>query len=184
MKAMGLAITQIGGEAKKVLVTLSLLLAVTSAFAGQFSARVVGVIDGDTIDVLAAGNEQIRIRISGIDAPERRQAFGQVAKRKMSDLVMGKVVLVEGAKRDRYGRLIGKVIVDGDDAGLSLIRSGLAWHYKRYQKDQSLRDRGMYSAAEDSARVEGVGLWSARDAVPPWEWRRKSQRGSGEQRRD
>lgn len=156
--------------------TLSVaLIAPLICWGDSFSGRVVGVSDGDTVTVLVNEHDQHRIRIAGIDAPEKKQAFGQQAKARMSDLVFGKDVSVEWSKKDRYGRTLGVVTVDGQDAGLELLRSGLAWHYKKYQREQSSENRERYSAAEDAARVEHVGLWADDKAVPPWEWRHRKR---------
>lgn len=151
-----------------------LLLSAVSGFASadMLTGRIVGIVDGDTVDLLIDGRENVRVRVAGIDAPERSQAFGQRSKQRMSEIVFGKAVQVESTKRDRYGRVIGKVMVNGRDAGLSLIDSGLAWHYKKYQREQSAADREIYSLAEDKARSSKVGLWRDSDPTPPWEWRK------------
>lgn len=150
---------------------LIVLLAPLICWGDSFSGRVVAVTDGDTVKVLVNGHDLYKIRLSGIDAPEKKQPFGQKAKTMMSDMVFGKDVVVEWNKKDRYGRTIGVVRVNGQDAGLALVRAGLAWHYKKYQRDQSPADRERYSAAEDLARAQRVGLWVDGEAVPPWEWR-------------
>jgi len=142
----------------------------------SLSGRVVGVADGDTVTVLVNEHDQYKIRVSGIDAPEKKQAFGHQAKAKMSALVFGKDVVVEWNKKDRYGRTIGVVMVDGKDAGLTLLRAGLAWHYKQYQREQSASDRERYSAAENAARSERVGLWVDDEPTPPWEWRHNKRK--------
>lgn len=97
--------------------------------------------------------------------------FGQRSKQYLSDLVYGKRAVVEGEKNDRYGRLVGKVLVNGLDANLAQIQAGMAWHYKLYQREQSEKDRQTYSAAEDAARAPHIGLWT--DAAPqaPWDFR-------------
>ena len=88
-------------------------------------------------------------------------------------LVFGKAVTVEWYKRDRYQRILGKVLVDGQDANLEQIRAGLAWHYKQYGKDQQPVDRRLYAEAEEAARLKGVGLWRDPAPIPPWDFRRK-----------
>lgn len=153
------------------LACLLLCLLAGNASAELITGKVVGVADGDTITVLSPQYEQFKIRLSGIDAPEKAQAFGHRSKEKMSDLVFDKPVTVEWTKRDRYQRIIGKVVVDNHDAGLALISAGLAWHYKKYEKEQSPTDRERYAAAEVSARAARVGLWRDADSVAPWEWR-------------
>ena len=122
--------------------------------------KVVGVADGDTITVLDAGNRQTRIRLQGIDAPESRQAFGQVSKRNLSDLIFNRQIVVEYEKTDRYGRTLGKVLAGGRDVNLEQVKAGLAWHYKYYQDEQSPNDRRLYADAETEARSARRGLWA------------------------
>jgi endonuclease YncB( thermonuclease family) len=147
------------------------LLVVVSAQAETFQGRVVGVADGDTITVLDADNTQHKVRLSGIDAPEKAQAYGQRSKQSLSGLVFGKSVVVETTKRDRYGREVGKVLADGLDVNLEQVNRGLAWHYKAYQREQPPADRTTYSEAEQAAREARTGLWQDPEPVPPWEFR-------------
>ncbi len=147
----------------------------------DFTGKVVAVADGDTITVLR-DHEQVKVRLAGIDAPEKKQAFGNVAKQRMADMVFGREVRVQDRKQDRYGRTIGRVWVTSSecrvsdcpktlDAGMGLLTVGLAWHYKQYAKEQPAEERGQYSFAEDEARSKRVGLWRDADPVPPWEFR-------------
>ena len=163
---------------------LSLLLAAT-VHAETLTGRVVRVADGDTITVLDAGKEQHRIRLSGIDAPEKKQVFGKRSKQNLSRLVLDKAVLVRYEKRDEGGRLVGKVMVASPDAcpnasqacpktldaGLAQITVGLAWWYRYYAAEQSEEDRHRYEFAETEARLRNTGLWVDKDPTPPWEWR-------------
>lgn len=142
------------------------------AHAGTIVGRVVGVADGDTLTVLDADRMQHVIRLEGIDAPEKRQAFGSRAKESLSQLSFGKRVEVLTRKKDRYGRAVGKVLVDGVDVNLEQIRRGYAWHYKAYQLEQAASDRNLYDAAEKEARDAIRGLWHEAAPVPPWEFRR------------
>lgn len=151
------------------------LLTAHVALADTLVGRVVGVIDGDTVDVLVDGRDKYRIRVAGIDAPEKGQAFGQAAKRHMSDLIRGRDAQVEFTKRDRYARIVGVVRLEGRDAGLALIQSGLAWHYVKYMSEQSPSDRESYASSESVARRARIGLWSDGTPIPPWDWRRKSK---------
>jgi endonuclease YncB( thermonuclease family) len=139
--------------------------------AAQVTGRIVGVVDGDTVDLLTPTHELFRIRLSGIDAPERRQPFSDVAKKVLSGLAFDRHVVVTYSKRDRNGRLIGKVLVEGRDANLQLVRQGLAWHYKKYETEQPAEDRKAYAAAEDAARTRRLGLWAERQPMPPWDFR-------------
>jgi endonuclease YncB( thermonuclease family) len=116
--------------------------------------------------VLDATNTQYKIRLMGIDAPEKKQAFGNRSKQSLSDLVFDKQVTVEYSKQDRYGRTIGKITVDGVDANLEQIKAGMAWHYKKYQKEQSVEDRFVYANAEIQAQYKKRGLLA--------EWTRRS----------
>lgn len=159
----------------RLFVALFLAILPSLCLAETLSGRIVGVVDGDTVDLLVDGRDLVRVRIAGIDAPERGQPFGQRSKQKMSDMVFGKPADVVFDKRDRYGRTIGKVIVNGRDAGLLLIDSGLAWHYKKYEREQSVSDRRLYSDAEQQARRLQVGFWSESDPVPPWDWRKRGK---------
>ena len=97
------------------------------------TGRVVEVIDGDTVTVLLPSRSQLKVRLAGIDAPEKRQAFGQRAKQQLAALVFDKRVTVVGHKYDRYRRLVAKLIVDGHDANFDMVAAGYAWHYKRYE---------------------------------------------------
>jgi endonuclease YncB( thermonuclease family) len=146
------------------------------AHAGAYDGRVVGVSDGDTITVLDSSNTQHKVRLSGIDAPEKSQPFGQRSKQSLSDLVFDTTVTVETTKRDRYGREIGKVLASGVDVSLEQVRRGLAWHYKAYQREQSAEDRMTYSTAEQEARAAHIGLWIDPMPLPPWEFRHQPGR--------
>lgn len=133
--------------------------------------KVVGVADGDTVTVLVDGHDQVHVRISGIDAPEKKQVFGQRSKQAMSACAFGKQVVVEWRKKDRYGRAVGKLTVNGVDCGLRQIELGMAWHYKAYAKEQARADREAYATAEDEAKAARRGLWSDANPTPPWEFR-------------
>ena len=134
--------------------------------------KVVKVTDGDTVNVLDQSRTQHKIRLGGIDAPERGQDFGRKSTDNLARYVAGEYIEVEYAKRDRYGRIVGKLVKDDQDINLLQVKDGFAWHYKYYQNDQSASDRALYSAAEIEARGKVLGLWAA-PAIPPWEWRKK-----------
>jgi endonuclease YncB( thermonuclease family) len=155
------------------LIALLLMLCCAISQAATITGKVVGVADGDTITVLDADKVQHKIRLAGIDAPEKKQAFGNRSKESLSDLVFDKRVTVETVKRDRYGREIGKVLVNGRDVNLVQVKRGLAWHYKQYQREQSPTDQQSYAAAEVEARAAKLGLWRDVEQMPPWEFRRK-----------
>ncbi len=122
--------------------------------------------------MLDASNQQHKIRLQGIDAPEKAQAFGQKSKASLSAMVYGKPVTVEWSKRDRYQRIIGVVLADGMDCNLEQVKTGMAWWYKQYKREQTVQQRADFEAAENQAREQRVGLWSDMEPVPPWEFRR------------
>lgn len=162
-----------GSTLAHLCVALALASALKGAvFADIIRGRVVGIQDGDTVTVLDAERSQHRIRLAGIDAPEKAQAFGARSKENLSALVYGREVAVEWGKRDRYGRVIGKIYVAGQDINLHQIKAGLAWHYKAYAREQTPDDRDLYEAAEARAIWEQVGLWSEPTPIPPWDFRR------------
>jgi endonuclease YncB( thermonuclease family) len=144
----------------------------TVCFGEQLEGRVVGISDGDTISIITPEFVQYKVRLAGIDAPEKRQPFGQVSKQNLSQLIYDKVVVVDWEKQDRYQRLVGKILLDGEDVNLEQIKAGLAWHYRKYKKEQVFEDRLNYLQAEEKARVDKLGLWQDAEPVPPWEWRK------------
>ena len=156
----------------RITLLFSLLFAHCLVQADTLTGRVVRVTDGDTIVVLDSANAQHKIRLTGIDAPEKKQAFGTKSKEHLSDAVAGKFVVVDYSKRDRYERILGKVLLSDKDMNLGQIEAGLAWHYKQYQKDQAPADRKLYSEAEVEAREAKRGLWHDPEPVPPWEYRK------------
>ena len=159
---------------KFTLAALMLLAAfVCDATAATLEGRVVGVSDGDTVTVLTAENRQFKIRLSGIDAPEKKQPFGAFAKESLSRQLFCHAVVVEWTKTDRYGRIVGKVEVDGVDANLEQIREGSAWVYMQYLRELPVEDRRLYLEAERLAKAEHRGLWHDAQPEPPWQWRRE-----------
>lgn len=141
-------------------------------YADTLVGKVTKVADGDTITILDSKSEKVRIRLSGIDAPEATQAHGEEAKRYLSDLVLSRAVTVKYEKLDRYGRIIGVVLLNGKDVNYQIIKSGFAWHYKQYQNEQTRKARKLYSEGEESARQKRTGLWIHPSPTPPWVWRK------------
>lgn len=149
-----------------------LLLALTLTFslvthAEAIEGRVVGVSDGDTLTILDADNVQFKIRLAAIDAPEKAQAFGQRGKEQLSDICYGKQASVTVVDTDRYGRTVGEVVCDGSNANEAMIKSGLAWVYRKYAKGY-----GHLYAFEDEAKAAKRGLWADPNPTAPWEWRK------------
>jgi endonuclease YncB( thermonuclease family) len=131
----------------------------------------VGVSDGDTITLLGEDNTQYKVRLAGIDAPEKKQAFGNASKKSLSDLVFSKQVVANWSKKDRYGRLIAKVVFNNSDINLMQIQRGMAWFYSKYKYELIQEDRIEYLQAHENARNKKVGLWA--DSLPeaPWDFR-------------
>lgn len=147
----------------RILVLFTLLILSPQA---TFKGKVTGVIDGDTIEVLKEG-KAVRIRLNGIDCPEKTQAFGTKAKKFTSDLIYGQQVTIRAKELDRYGRTIADVYLqDGTWLNKALIDSGYAWHYKAYSEDKVLAN------AEIVASRLKIGLWVENQPIPPWEFRR------------
>ncbi len=150
---------------------LACLLPGLTLAADILEGRVVGVHDGDTVTLLMAGNQQVRIRLAQIDAPESSQAFGQRSRQSLSDLVFNKTIQVEKEAVDKYGRTVGTIFVDGLDANREQVRRGMAWVYRQYLHDPSLLQ------AEEQARHSRLALWSDPNPMPPWEFRRGGKQG-------
>lgn len=154
---------------KCVLAMAALFIAVATPAAAQFSfeAQVIRITDGDTLTV-RAGEKNFRVRLHGVDAPERGQAFGTKARDFLADAVAGKAVALRVLDVDRYGRLIAEVLIGTTNWNLELLKAGLAWHYAEYD------DTPAYKAAEAAARASRRGLWTEPAPEAPWEYRRKN----------
>ena len=146
-----------------------------SGHSAELAGRVVGVADGDTLTVLDSQNMQHKIRLGGIDAPEKKQPFGNRSKEALSDCAFGKSVVVEWDKTDRYQRKVGKVIASGIDCNLRQLKLGMAWHYKKYAGEQSQGDKVTYAKSEDVARGARTGLWTDSAPVAPWDFRAETR---------
>ena len=152
---------------KKTLFCLLLIL-VLPAISWGWHGMVVGISDGDTITVLHDG-KGVKIRLYGIDTPEKRQAFGKRAKQFTSSMVYGKTVEVETKDTDRYGRSVALIYVDGQSLNEALVKNGFAWVYRKYCKEAFCED---WLNLEIVARYGKIGLWSEPDPIPPWNFRR------------
>jgi endonuclease YncB( thermonuclease family) len=149
------------------------LLCLSAAAQPQtITGKVVAIADGDTLTVLDSSNKQYKIRLEGIDAPESNQDYGSRAKRSLSDLVFGKTVTVISRKKDKYGRMLGTVTLDGKDINQEQINRGMAWFYRAYQAELPANVAAVYGLAETRARQEKRGLWADAAPMPPWDFRR------------
>jgi len=144
-------------------------LLLLSADVKELTGRVVKVTDGDTITVLCDGNKQEKIRLDGIDAPEKKQDFSERSRQYLTSLVAGKTVVVKYSKRDGYKRVLGVVYIDGLNVNEAMVKEGLAWRYK-YSRDVRLK------MLEDRARKMRLNIWSVKNPVDPYDYRRLKRR--------
>ena len=144
-----------------------LFLLIFCSFAFCQTYKVIGIKDGDTVSLLMDGKEQT-VRLAHIDCPEKKQPYGTKAKDMISVLCFGKMVSLKGdGKRDRNGRLIAELLLpNGINVNKTLVKAGLAWHFKKYSKDE------IYAQLEIEARNKKVGLWKEKTPVSPWNWRK------------
>jgi len=149
------------------------------AHAREVEGQVVAVQDGDTVTILDAARVQHRVRIAGIDAPEKSQAFGEASKQSLARLVHGRHVEARCPKRDRFGREVCSVFLGTRDVGLEQVRGGYAWWYRAYAREQTPDDRSTYEAAESDAREARRGLWNDPAPQPPSAFRRHQTRPPG-----
>lgn len=162
---------------RSLVIPLVLILSLArSAQAETITGQIIGVTDGDSLTLLDSARQTHRIRLAGIDAPEKKQDFGQRAKTNLSTWAFGHSASADCRKRERYQRQICVVRVAGKDVGLAQIRSGLAWWYRQYAREQTPEERLYYEQAEANAETHRLGLWSSSDPVPPWDWRNPKSR--------
>ena len=154
---------------KKMSLILTAALAFCTAHAQAQQYRVVGISDGDTIKLLSSDRQQIKCRLHGIDAPESRQDYGQRSKQSLSEIVFDKMVAIEVLDRDRYGRSVCRILLNGVDVNKIQLQRGMAWHYVQYSKDAS------YAQAEKAAQQQRLGLWADSNPIPPWSFRRSNK---------
>jgi endonuclease YncB( thermonuclease family) len=153
--------------------TTSILLCLLAACApvapDRLDGVVVGISDGDTLTLLATGDKRIKIRLGQVDAPERKQPWGDRSRRALAEMVFQRTVWVRVTDVDSYGRTVGTVFLEDLDVNAEMVRNGAAWVYRRYATDERL------FLLEDAARARGLGLWSLPESqrIPPWQWRQE-----------
>jgi endonuclease YncB( thermonuclease family) len=136
------------------------------------SGKVIAIIDGDTYDILLDGNKTVRIRMEGIDAPERGMPYYKVSKNFLGSLCFRQLVRLEVKSTDRYGRTIALgYLEDGRELSAEMLKAGLAWHYKKYNSDLHLAELEM------QARESGIGLWKDLNPMAPWDNRQHHRNG-------
>ena len=136
----------------------------------SISGKVVKIIDGDTFDVLKDDHTTIRVRMFGIDCPERRQDYYQVCKDALAEYIFGKNIELVSHGRDVYHRTLAVVFYQKENINLKMIQNGFAWHFKRYSSDPVM------TAAENKARNAKIGLWKMDNAIAPWDYRRENRK--------
>ncbi|AZS50629.1 thermonuclease family protein [Entomomonas moraniae] len=166
------------------LILITALLTCNLSFANDIYCKVVGITDGDTIKCLTDNKKQIKVRLYQIDAPEKKQAFGNKSKQALSDLIFNKHVEIKARGQDKYKRTLGTVFVtelsifyckakqekpceSKIDVNLKMINQGMAWYYPFAKKNEQ------YKQAEEQAKKNKVGLWADKAPVAPWEFRKK-----------
>lgn len=151
---------------KRLLLVLLFTLTAWLAVSAQLKGTVIAIADGDTFTLLTAQNQQVKIRLHGIDCPEKKQPYFKYAKAYISSLVFGKQVFVQVKNKDRYGRTIGVVFLeDKRNVNELLLQTGWAWHFKKYDQD------ARWAAMEQLARRQRKGLWADVNPTAPWDWR-------------
>jgi micrococcal nuclease len=156
----------------QIIFTLTLLLAPLLIHAAEpYSAKVIGITDGDTLKVLTDQRKQVKIRLAEIDTPEGKQPWGNKARQALSDLTFRRVVTVMPVTTDRYGRTVAHILVSDLNVNREMVRTGNAWVYRKYLRDKSLLD------VEADAKKANLGLWGLPEfqRVPPWEWRKQKR---------
>jgi endonuclease YncB( thermonuclease family) len=143
----------------------------------ELPGRVVRIVDGDTLVLLVEAADgqktQEKIRLAGIDCPERKQAWGERARQALAGYVFSQDVTVKWDKRDRYHRVVGTVLDNEKDVNLAMVKDGMCWWYRKYAHEQSPADQTLYEAEEARAKAKHLGLWSDSNPTPPWEWRHR-----------
>jgi micrococcal nuclease len=153
-----------------VFVALSFVLARCTQI--NQTGKVVGIADGDTFTMLDNNNKQVRVRLYGIDAPEKNQDYGQVSKKFLSDLIFNEQVTIKEIESDQYGRTIAIVMLDSIVVNEALLNAGLAWHYQQYDNNP------LWVLLELNAQSQRKGLWAAKDPVAPWSFRKNKRKHS------
>lgn len=158
---------------KKLLFILLLLISCNPADNNDketISGRVISIADGDTMTILTKGDKQIKIRLLGIDAPEKGQDYGNKSRQFLYDLCYGKNVKIKKDSEDQYGRVLGVVYIDGVNVNEELVRNGLAWYYRHFVNDPRL------DSLEQLAQKEKLNIWSMKNPLPPYEFRKNKSR--------
>jgi endonuclease YncB( thermonuclease family) len=160
---------------RTLLISLALLASAAISAGPLTPGLVVAISDGDTITLLTEDKQQLKVRLAGIDTPEKKQAFGTKARDHLASRIFKQDVEVDLRKKDQYGRYLGVIYIGGVDMNQSMIQDGYAWFYKHYAKEQPKEEALRYANAERDARLKKRGLWADPNPVPPWEFRKDAK---------
>ena len=154
-----------------LMLTLGVAPALHARADAQINGYVISIADGDTLTLLTANKERVKVRLAEIDTPEKKQPYGQKAKQELASLAFNQDAQISVIDTDRYGRVVGRVVVDGLDVNAELVRRGAAWVYRDYLKRPEL------IPLEAEARRQRKGLWAlpAPERMPPWQWRKEQR---------
>ena len=150
---------------KHVLFILTVFAFSVQIYSIELRGKVASVSDGDTL-ILTTEDSRFKIRLSDIDAPEKKQAGGEEAKSFLKKIVEGRQVIINYTGTDRYKRLIGSIYIEDVNVNLVMVCAGHAWHYKKFSKNE------VFAMAEVAARSAKNGLWAEENPVPPWTYRK------------
>ena len=145
-----------------------------NVLAETIKGKIIRVIDGDTVIARTVDNKKIKIRLSGIDAPEKKQSHGIEAKNFLKNLISSKIVKISISKKDKYKRYLGMIFLNKTNINLELVKSGNAWAYRRYLKKMNKKMEEAFIKAESLAQYEKNGLWKKPSPIPPWIWRKNN----------
>lgn len=160
---------------KSLFLTISIFFTFLPITSHAFPGKVVGITDGDTVKILRTDSRiQVKIRLASIDTPEKKQAYGQQAKKFTASLIGNRMVEVKPITKDRYGCTVAYIYCDGEDINLKIVKNGYAWVYRKYAPKPKSKAK-IYFAAEDQAREKELGLWADPHPVPPWKWRHRKR---------
>lgn len=154
-----------------LILTLAITPAAHARDDAQISGYVISIADGDTLTLLTADKERVKVRLAEIDTPEKKQPYGQRAKQELASLTFNQTAQISVIDTDRYGRVVGRVIVNGQDVNAELVRRGAAWVYRDYLQRTDLLPM------EAEARRLRKGLWALPESerMPPWQWRKQQR---------
>ena len=162
------------------LLSLVLLISGSVWASTLIPGNVIAISDGDTITLLTPEKQQLKIRLVGIDSPEKKQAYGTKARDHLAAYVFRQEVEVDIRKKDQYGRSLAVIYFGGKDINQLMIRDGYAWFYKHYAKEQPKEEALRYAESEREARTQGKGLWADPHPIPPWDFRKLAKQSARE----